>query len=720
LASVQIVTEGACPMIDPLPGDIFATGQVLNNTYVIEGVLGRGGTGEVYRARNRITGRVVAIKALNAEFSGNSDYLDLMRREEEMRAIRHDAVVQYTDCSLSDTGNVYLVMDFIDGPSLNDLMLRRRIDPRDLLIVGHRVADGLVATHGHGIVHRDLSPDNIILRNADPEQATIIDFGIAKDTAAGARTIVGNDFAGKYEYAAPEQLEGRAERRSDLYGLGASLLAAFRGEVPFRGASPGEMVRRKQKPLDTEGVPEPLKGLIDRLTQPEIDRRPASAQEVVDFLDRTLKPSGQKGRAITARGRAGAAEVATAPRRRGSGWLAVASLAIVAAAALYASGIWRDWITEPLPRVSPYVFEAARDPAGARLSGHAPDQLSADVLAESFAAATGSAPEPGAITLADGAPGPDWPGDVAEILDTLRALPEWSLSVSDRSATVTGLATDRASRTGVEALLAERAAETGFALATDLAAGPRDLDAAAVQAVLDPLATCGPLGLGPDAPESFPLGATIAVTGNLATEIDAEAITAALEPVIGDRTIRMDTVVLNPQICLIRAILPPAATESMSIWLGFGDTGEPNLSGIYHTGDNPVAEVLAPAGVTDGSLWVVLVDVSGDVIGLLPTNGQPVHALAEIGTVADGIRRVRVLHSEAEFRQNTSLPATLVQDTDFGKSELVAILTRDPLLDVPGVALESVESLAEWLKERIDSGEVEVLGIASRIIETRP
>jgi serine/threonine protein kinase len=90
-------------------------------------------------------------------------------------------------------------MDYISGPSLADAMLERRIDPRELLIIAHRVAEGLVATHSHGIVHRDLSPDNIILRDGKPELATIIDFGIAKDTAAGARTIVGNEFAGKYE-----------------------------------------------------------------------------------------------------------------------------------------------------------------------------------------------------------------------------------------------------------------------------------------------------------------------------------------------------------------------------------------------------------------------------------------------------------------------------------------------------------------------------------------
>ena len=157
------------------------------------------------------------------------------------------------------------------------------------------------------IVHRDLSPDNIILRDGDPSQAVIIDFGIAKDTNAGARTIVGNDFAGKYEYAAPEQLNGRAEARSDLYALGASLLATFRGQVPDVGGSPGEVVTRKQQPLDTTGVPEPLRGLIDDLTQPDPARRPPSAAAVVAEIERQLKPStkgaGRRRRPASAAGR---------------------------------------------------------------------------------------------------------------------------------------------------------------------------------------------------------------------------------------------------------------------------------------------------------------------------------------------------------------------------------------------------------------------------------
>ena len=285
-------------MIDAFPGDIFGPGQILNNTYEIEGLLGRGGTGEVYRARNLVSGRIVAIKALNARFSGNDGYVELMKREEQMRDIVDDAVVRYTECSRTDQGHVFLVMDFIDGPSMADVMADRRMESRELMIVAHRVAEGLGAAHKKGIVHRDLSPDNIILRGGSPERATIIDFGIAKDTAAGAHTVVGNDFAGKYEYAAPEQLEGKAEPRSDLYALGALLLAAFRGQVPFAGATPGEMIRRKQNPLDLTGVPEPLKGLIGWLSAPNLAERAPSASAVMAQLSQNLNSANTRGRPL--------------------------------------------------------------------------------------------------------------------------------------------------------------------------------------------------------------------------------------------------------------------------------------------------------------------------------------------------------------------------------------------------------------------------------------
>ena len=182
-------------MIGSRPGDMFEPGDLLNNTYRIEALLGRGGTSEVYKARSEISGNTVALKVLKQEFSGNEDFTVLMAREENIREIRHDSVVRYSENHRTPDGRIYLLMDYIDGPGLDRKLKNGPMPVTDLLTICRRVSEGLQAAHKRKIVHRDLSPDNIILRDGDPEQAVIIDFGIAKDTNPGAETIAGNEFA---------------------------------------------------------------------------------------------------------------------------------------------------------------------------------------------------------------------------------------------------------------------------------------------------------------------------------------------------------------------------------------------------------------------------------------------------------------------------------------------------------------------------------------------
>lgn len=273
-------------MKDPRAKDIFQLGQLLNNTYRVEAVLGRGGLSEVYLARSTISGRVVAIKALRAEFSDNDSYTSLITREEGVREIRHDAVVRYFDTQRTPEGIVYLVMDYIEGKALDMFLREGGMSVEDVLAVGERVLAGLADAHRNNIVHRDIAPDNIILRAGDPRQAVIIDFGIAKDTTPDAVTIVGEGFAGKLGYAAPEQFGGHTDPRSDIYALGAALLATYLGKKPNMGKQPMEVLPKKMQPLDTEGVPEPLCMLIQRMTEPDAKKRFQTADEAVEAFKR--------------------------------------------------------------------------------------------------------------------------------------------------------------------------------------------------------------------------------------------------------------------------------------------------------------------------------------------------------------------------------------------------------------------------------------------------
>ena len=703
-------------MIAALPGDIFHQGQILNNTYEIEGVLGRGGTGEVYRARNQISGRIVAIKALNSQFSGNDDYIDLMKREEQMRDILDDAVVRYTECSRSDRGHVFLVMDFVDGPSMADIMARRRMEPRELMIVAHRVAEGLVAAHGHNIVHRDLSPDNIILRGDTPERATIIDFGIAKDTAAGARTIVGNDFAGKYEYAAPEQLEGRAEARSDLYALGALLLAAFRGQVPFAGATPGEMIRRKQEPLDVNGVPEPLKGLIGWLSAPSLTERAPSAAAVVAKLDQTLKPETTRGRLVS---------VDTQAKRKsgsgGKGLLLVLLLALAGGGA-YVSGVFNGLFVQPLPVADPYLLMASseRDGHAASLSGNAPNEVTQTAIVEAFTEASGVTPDVAALTLADGMPSPAWAASAVSIFDEMAGLEDWNIRLSGKTAAVTGVAPDATGRAETERRLKGWAGRGGIALTLKLVTGPRLLSYQAVTEALNRSANCGALTQGREPGAPYPIGATIEIVGNVSDATVADTIEADLRSLIGDRSLQMNVNTLNADICAVRNVLPLLPESTLSIWFGQGATGEANLSGIYHKNDNPVVEVLAPADLTEGRLWVAVVDNTGKVFNVVPNLYSDETALTALGATSGGLRRMRVLYSFDDLREGKKLLAIRVLDGDFGKSEIIAILSNDNLFATRRPTDESIASFAEALAQVQKDRPGNIIGMASRILDARP
>ncbi len=705
-------------MIDPLPGDIFRQGQVLNHTYEIEGVLGRGGTGEVYRARNQISGRVVAIKALNSRFSGNDDYIELMKREEQMRDVLNDAVVRYTECSRSDQGHVFLVMDFIDGPSMSDIMHRRRMDPRELMIIAHRVAEGLVAAHARGIVHRDLSPDNIVLRDNAPERATIIDFGIAKDTAAGAKTIVGNEFAGKYEYAAPEQLEGKAERRSDLYALGATLLAAFRGQVPFAGSTPGEMIRRKQNKLDTEGVPEPLKGLIDGLTAPSPAERPASAEVVVSRMDALLKPSSTRGK----RQAAVRETEATSGKRSGMGLLLAVLLVGLAGAGAWVAGLFDPILKPVLPTAVPYELRATLAADGtSTLAGNAPNVEAAQLLRQAFGVATGTTPPPEALAIADGVPDELWVRNVGAGLAEMGDLTDWTFQVSDRLATISGLADNRQVAESRTTALQAWSSNSGFKVSIKLAVGPRELAVAAVQDILAPFAQCGPLTQAKGRGEVYLLGETVAITGALVDEETADKLTSALEDTIGDRPVRIDAKVLNGDVCMVRQVLPPVGSENLSIWLGEGNTGQVNLSGIYAAGDTPIAEVLVPADLTGLSLCVVFInDADHNAYNLLPNKYLPEDDLQALGIVSDGVRRIRVLHSAAEREADKTLIGSTVGPNDVGKSEVIAILSTSSLCEIRRPGDESIASFAEDLAAVVQKEPGTIVAIASRILDSRP
>lgn len=721
---MAIGDPGMPSLKEPRPYDVFQAGTILNNTYEIKGVLGRGGTGEVYLAQHQIVEREMAIKVLNSVFSGNDDYLELMKREEQMRMIVHDAVVRYNECSRTDQGHVYLVMDFIDGPSLHDLMSERKMSADELLVIARRVLEGLVATHAQGVVHRDLSPDNIILREGRPDKATIIDFGIAKDTSAGARTIVGNDFAGKYEYAAPEQLDGEATARSDLYALGASLLAAFRKEIPNVGTSPGEVYRTKQLALDLTGVPSELQDFIAWLTAPDPEARPQSAAEALDRLGNV--PTGSRvasdtsAPTVIAKPKKAAASKPDTVPGTGSGGKIFAVLAGVILVTGLGVGVWySDLLSQKPPLISPYVFSASFDESGADLTGNAPSSEAAAALASAFGAVSGSSVEATALTVARGTPSELWPEQTAALLGLLSPLETWSVSLEDNTGILSGFSSDVLVRDDVIASVESWANSSRVSMSYDLSAGPRILTSEELQAALDVIGTCGRLSHLAGPGSTYTMSDSITIVGDLAKPRDADTMRLALSEIVGDRVLDFNTTFLNDDLCAIRSVLPPM-TSDFDIKLTDGATGAVSEDGIFRTDQNPVVDVVLPATLDDGWLWVMVVDNTGKVFHVLPNAMDSEQLVPNLGQIEGDMRRIRVLWSIAEVQQNTQRLAIEVTEGDYGKSEIIAIMSRGPLFELRRPRDENIVSVAEALSERLAGRDNLIIGMASRAIDARP
>ncbi|MCU9849871.1 serine/threonine-protein kinase [Defluviimonas sp. WL0024] len=721
-------------MTDARPGDLFKPGDLVNNTYRIEALLGRGGVSDVYRARSEISGRLVAIKVLKSEFSGNDDYLTLLKREEEIREIRHDAVVRYSENHRTPDGHVYLLMDYVDGPGLDRKLKEGPMSAEDVLVVCRRVAEGLKAAHARNIVHRDLSPDNIILRGGNPAEAVIIDFGIAKDTNPGAETIVGNEFAGKYAYAAPEQLAGKTDARTDIYSLGALLLACFRGKSPSIGKNPMEVVQNKAKPLDLDGVPEPLRAILARMTHPDPGSRFQSAAELLTALpgggrapvpgpaddrdDKTVIAPRQQVREEFAGVAAepGPSRPAKAePARSGSRGPLIAVLLVVLALAGAGGAYFAGVFGPRYAAVSPFTLTLVKR-AGAPLnvSGYAPSEEMKQSL-ERLAAQEGGTAQ---VTLASSdAIGEGWAGGVLDLVAMAGGLDGWQMEVNDRAVRLSGRTSSRDVHDQIMSAL-EGGLPGGLEGTPEIAYIAPVLSAEVLKPILSQFSDCGPLKLV-DAPATgYGADAAIRVAGTISGAGQRDALAAALKAAAGERQVALDAELLNPTLCLIENYLPKAPPSDIGIRLGFGDKGgEENTSGDFVVGENPVIDVLLPDDVTDGYLSVSILDVSGNVFHLLPNIGRTDNSVAALRGEQSGTVPVRVAYTVAESGAGKGL-AFRVDDSTLGESKIVVIRSSGPLFKQLRPTTESASGYAEALRDQSRNVETRIYSLDSRILTT--
>ena len=320
--------------------------------------IGRGGMADVYLGRHATLGRKVAVKLLHAHLL---DDPDLQRRfQAEARAVaqlRHPNIVQVYDFDVA-AGQPYIMMEFIDGPSLDKLLQayhrsNRLLPLATVLRLIGQVAEGLDHAHAHGIVHRDIKPANILLRRGrgparteaeklETAEAVLTDFGIARVAHASTATLSGT-LLGTPAYMAPEQvLGGEIDARTDIYSLGVVLYEALAGVKPFEpsGETPAAVLfRHVHEPLPAlEREPPQLQGVVERAMAKDPSDRYLTAGELWRDLRRAAEGGWvpgvtnrrQRAGMDTLRLEAGLAPAPASNDRRRRRWLG----AIVSAAVL--------------------------------------------------------------------------------------------------------------------------------------------------------------------------------------------------------------------------------------------------------------------------------------------------------------------------------------------------------------------------------------------------
>jgi serine/threonine-protein kinase len=274
------------------PGDL-PVGTQLSGTYELDQRIAAGGMGEVFRGHNIQTGDPVAIKIVLPEFARDPMILALFRKEASiLNHLFHEAIVRYYVFAIDQAiGRPYLAMEYVDGLSLVDMYERGSMPPEDARLLLARLASGLAAAHEAGIVHRDLSPDNIILPGGNVGHAKIIDFGIARSANVGGETLLGGVFAGKYNFVSPEQLGmygAEVSEKSDIYSLGLVMAAVLRGKPLDMSGSQVEVIEKRRVIPDLSGVDPMLRPILEAMLQPDPNDRPASMAEIESWA-RTVR-----------------------------------------------------------------------------------------------------------------------------------------------------------------------------------------------------------------------------------------------------------------------------------------------------------------------------------------------------------------------------------------------------------------------------------------------
>jgi tetratricopeptide (TPR) repeat protein/predicted Ser/Thr protein kinase len=332
---------------DSNPSISLEIGSVLADRYEILKMLGEGGMGAVYKARDRELDRLVAVKVVRRDLAGHASIMQRFKQELILaRKITHRNVVRIFDLGVAD-GFRFITMEFIDGRDLSSLLEERKLTPEETVKILRQVCTALEAAHAEGVIHRDLKPQNIMLESGG--RVVVMDFGLARSMEATGLTQAGA-VMGTPAYMSPEQAKGMpVDERSDIFALGIIAYEMLSGVLPFKADSAlASLLLRTQSPAPPltqidPAIPQPLSDMVQKSLATNVADRYQSVallgQDLQDWEQGTLH------KAIVTPPMA-----MMAPSKTGK-WIAIA----VGAAALLAAGGYGGYrmLNKPAAPVAP-------------------------------------------------------------------------------------------------------------------------------------------------------------------------------------------------------------------------------------------------------------------------------------------------------------------------------------------------------------------------------
>ncbi|HXX94064.1 MAG TPA: serine/threonine-protein kinase, partial [Planctomycetota bacterium] len=274
----------------PAPGEkVLAPGATFGR-YEIQDVLGRGGMGVVYRARQPDLDRIVALKVLSPRLSADRSFVERFGHEAKALArLNHPHIVTVHDSGV-EAGTPYLAMEYVEGESLRKRMAEGRLRPELALSIVPQLCDALEYAHAQGIIHRDIKPENILCDRGG--QVKIADFGLAMIVGAEAPRLTRTDAVlGTPHYMAPEQVENpkTVDHRADIYSMGVVFYEMLTGELPLGAFS---------KPSEKAQVHRRIDEIILRALAKEPSRRYQKASDVKTDLAQAPRNRGVTGTVV--------------------------------------------------------------------------------------------------------------------------------------------------------------------------------------------------------------------------------------------------------------------------------------------------------------------------------------------------------------------------------------------------------------------------------------